>query len=338
MKLIAGDIGGTKTILSLVEMENDFKSFTTLTKGTYSSQEYSDLVPLIQDFLREKDYPEIASLAIAGPVINNTCRLTNLNWYLDGERLARELNLKKVKLLNDFAAVSYGILALKETEVCELQKGEAKLNQPIAVIGAGTGLGESFLIPQDNNNYQVFSTEGSHADFAPKNELEWQLLNYVKAKYKLERVSVERIVSGLGIVTIYQFLRDIKFTEGSEEIKDKINQWELGDNTIDPGAIIGESALNKTDKLAEKTLEIFLENYGAETGNLALKILPYSGIYIAGGIAAKILPLLRESKFLETFKNKGRMRNLLENIPIKIVLTPQVGLLGSLYYSINYLE
>jgi glucokinase len=336
MKLIAGDIGGTKTILSLVEIEQDLKSFTVLSEGTYSSQQYSDLVPLIQEFLTGKDYPEIASLAIAGPVINNTCRLTNLKWYLDGERLARELNLKKVKLLNDFAAVSYGILALKETEIYELQKGEAKSNQPIAVIGAGTGLGESFLIPQDNNNYQVFATEGSHADFAPKNELEWHLLKYVKAKYKLERVSVERIVSGLGIVTIYQFLRDIKFADGSEELKEKINQWELGDNPIDPGAIIGESALNKTDKLANKTLEIFLENYGAETGNLALKILPYSGIYLAGGIAAKILPLLKESKFLETFKNKGRMRNLLENIPIKVVLNPQVGLLGSLY-SINYL-
>jgi glucokinase len=331
MKLIAGDIGGTKTILRLVEVDKDFTSFKTLEESIYPSQNYPDLVPLIQEFLENKDYPEQANLAIAGPVSNNSCKLTNLNWYLEEERLAEELNLKKVTLLNDFAAVSYGVLGLKENDLFDLQKGEISPHNPIAVIGAGTGLGQSFLIP-DKKNYQVFATEGGHTDFAPRNSLEWELLEYIKAKYQLERVSVERIVSGMGIVAIYQFLRDIKYREESSNIAQKIRQWEKGDKNIDPGAVIGKAALDKTDKLAAKTLEIFLEAYGAETGNLALKILPYSGIYIAGGIAVKILPLLKESRFLEIFKNKGRMKNLLEKIPIKVIVNPQVGLLGSLLY------
>jgi glucokinase len=333
MKLIAGDIGGTKTILRLVEVENEQKSFKTLEEATYKSQDYLDLVPMIEQFLEGKQSPEVACLAIAGPVVNNSCQLTNLNWYLEKERLERSLNLKQVSLINDFAAVSYGILGLTESDLDTLQTGEITPASPLAVIGAGTGLGESFLIPQAER-YQVFATEGGHTDFASRSELEWQLLEYIKNEYSIDRVSVERVVSGPGIVVIYQFLRDIKFAEESTEIGEQIRQWEAGKTSIDPAAIIGQAALVKSDPLCQKTIEMFLEAYGAETGNLALKILPYGGIYIAGGIAAKILPIIKESNFIEVFKQKGRMVSLLEKIPIKIVLNSQVGLLGSLLYAL----
>ena len=335
MKLIAGDIGGTKTILRLVEAYHEQKSFKTLKEVIYKSQDYPDLVPMVENFLDGEQSPEVACLAIAGPVVNNTCKLTNLNWYLEGERLARQLNLKKVSLINDFAAVSYGVLGLKESDLYTLQAGEITPGFPLATIGAGTGLGESFLVPQ-GEKYQVFATEGGHTDFAPRSELEWRLLEYLKDDYNLDRISVERVVSGQGIVAIYRFLRYIKFAEESTVIGDKISQWEAGKANLDPAAIIGQAALAKSDSLCQKTIEMFLEAYGAETGNLALKILPYGGIYIAGGIAAKILPLIRESSFLKVFKQKGRMAPLLAKIPLKIVLNYQVGLVGSILYALDW--
>lgn len=328
MIVLIGDIGGTKTLLHLIEINAG--EINLLKQGLYASQQYSSFSHIVTEFLENNNIQQIC-LAIAGPVINNTCRLTNLNWYLQGEELAKEFNCQKVSLLNDFAAVSYGVLTLKESDLFTLQIGEKQENAPIGVIGAGTGLGQSFLVKFDDQ-YQVFSTEGGHSDFAPKNELEWQLLNYLKKQLKLERISVERVVSGQGIVSIYQFLRDIKYADESPEIAEKIRQWETGNNHIDPGAIIGESALAKNDILTSKTMAMFLDAYGGEIGNFALKIMPYSGIYIAGGIATKILPLIEDSDFVETFLSKGRMKPLLEKMPLNIVTNTEVALQGLLYY------
>ncbi len=329
MLVLIGDIGGTKTLLNLIEISPNFEEVTVVQKGLYSSQNYSNFSLIVQDFLDNSIVDEIC-IAIAGPVINNTCRLTNLNWYLQGEELAKEFNCKRVSILNDFAAISYGVLTLKESDLFTLQIGEKQDNSPIGVMGAGTGLGQSFLVKFEDK-YQVFSTEGGHTDFAPTNELEWQLLNYLKQQLKLDRISVERVVSGQGIACIYQFLRDTKFASESPEIAEKIRQWETGDNNIDAGAIIGESALAKNDILTTKTMAMFLDAYAGEIGNFALKILPYSGIYIAGGIAAKILPLIEDSDFVETFLSKGRMKPLLEKMPLNIVKNSEVALQGLLY-------
>ncbi|MEM7726122.1 MAG: glucokinase [Cyanobacteria bacterium P01_A01_bin.45] len=332
--LLAGDIGGTKTILRLVEKSDSDSVGNTLYEGRYPSQDFPDLVPIVQQFLAtaQAEVPEKACFAIAGPVVKNTAKLTNLVWFLDAERLQDELGIAHVALINDFAAVGYGILGLEEDDICTLQSGQHNLEAPIGIIGAGTGLGQGFLIKQ-GDNYQVFPSEGGHSDFAPRNELEFQLLKYLLDKHDIQRVSVERVVSGLGLVSIYQFLRDRKMHKESPQISQVIRAWEeqagMKEKSVDPGAAIGNAAINKSDRLCEQTMEIFVEVYGAEAGNLALKLLPYGGLYIAGGIAPKILTLMKSGHFLLNFTQKGRMRSLLEDIPVKVILNHQVGLIGA---------
>ncbi|ELS01556.1 glucokinase [Xenococcus sp. PCC 7305] len=336
MLLLTGDIGGTKTILRLVEADPQDKSFKSIREQKYVSASFPDLVPIVEDFLAagEQETPESACFAIAGPVIDNNCRLTNLSWDLSGNRLEKELNIGKVRLINDFAANSYGVLGLKDTELATIQTGEINKNAPIAVIGAGTGLGQSFLIPQ-GEIYQVFATEGGHTDFAPRNDLEFDLLKYLQAKLNTSHISVERIASGQGIISIYQFLRDANFAAESSAIGESISRWEQETaKTIDPAAIISQGAANG-DELCAKTMNMFIEAYGAETGNMALKLLPYGGMYIAGGIAAKNLSLMQDGNFLAAFQDKGRMKSLMERIPLHVVLNSEVGLLGAILYLLN---
>lgn len=333
MRLLAGDIGGTKTILRLVE-KSDRPGSQTIYEEKYRSGDYADLVPMVQQFLAKANAPtpEKACFAIAGPVVNNTAKLTNLVWFLDTERLQKELGIAHISLINDFAAVGYGILGLDVLDLQALQTGKPNPQAPIAIIGAGTGLGQGFLVKQESS-YQVFPTEGGHVDFAPRTELEFQLMKYLLDKHDIQRVSVERVVSGMGIVSIYQFLRDRSFAPESPEIAKVVRTWEQEagrqEKSVDPGAMIGSAAVERSDRLSEKTMELFLEAYGAEAGNLALKLLPYGGLYIAGGIAPKILPLIQEGRFLLNFSQKGRMRSLLEDIPVYIILNHHVGLIGA---------
>lgn len=331
--LLAGDIGGTKTILRLVEISAS-SELQTLDEATYQSGDFPDLVPIVQQFLLKANAgtPQKACFAIAGPVVKNTAKLTNLAWFLDTERLAQELGIPLISLINDFAAVGYGIFGLAKQDLLTLQAGKHQPDAPIAIIGAGTGLGQGFLIKQ-GNHYQVFPSEGGHADFAPRHELEFQLLKYLLDKHDIQRVSVERVVSGQGIVAIYQFLRDRLQATESPEIAQIVRTWEQQagqpEKTVDPGAAIGQAAVTGSDRLSEQALQMFVDAYGAEAGNLALKLLPYGGLYIAGGIAPKILPLLQNGNFLLNFTQKGRMRPLLAEIPIHIILNQQVGLIGA---------
>ncbi|MEH2307503.1 glucokinase [Nostoc sp.] len=331
--LLAGDIGGTKTILRLVET-SDSEGSHTIYQESYHSADFPDLVPIVQQFLVKGNtpIPEKACFAIAGPIVKNTAKLTNLAWFLDTERLEEELGIPHISLINDFAAVGYGISGLQKQDLLTLQVGKSQPEAPIGIIGAGTGLGQGFLIKQ-GNHYQVFPSEGGHADFAPRNEIEFQLLKYLLDKHDIQRISVERVVSGMGIVAIYQFLRDRKFAAESPDIAKIVRTWEQEagqeEKSVDPGAAIGTAALEKRDRLSEQTLQLFIDAYGAEAGNLALKLLPYGGLYIAGGIAPKILPLIRNSGFLLNFTQKGRMRRLLEEIPVYVILNPQVGLIGA---------
>ncbi|NJM45924.1 MAG: glucokinase [Alkalinema sp. RU_4_3] len=335
-QLLAGDIGGTKTILRLVETGQ------TLYEATYASAKYPDLVPMVRTFLQsaaevlaQTPAPTKACFGIAGPVVNNSSNVTNLGWVLTGDRLTRELHLEKVALINDFAAVGYGVLGLSPEDLCCLQSGDPEQNGPIAVIGAGTGLGQGYLI-HNGQGYCVFGSEGGHADFAPRSVLEFELSHYLMEKHNIDRLSVERVVSGQGVVSIYQFLRDRHVADESPEIAQIVRTWEseLGhEKTVQPAAAIGAAALEKRDPLSEQTLQLFISAYGAEAGNLGLKLLPYGGLYIAGGIAAKLLPLIEDGTFLAAFHHKGRMRPLLERIPVHIVLNPQVGLIGAALYA-----
>src|SRR6478672_3047489 len=336
--LLAGDIGGTKTILRLVRA-SDEGTLQTLDEALYSSRNFPDLLPVVQQFLSvasqklgEVPKPEKICFAIAGPVIDNTSVLTNLGWSLEAKRLEQDLNLAPIRLINDFAAVGYGVLGLNPSDLHTLQPGKFQPDAPIAVIGAGTGLGEGFLIRQ-GNHYQIFSTEGGHTDFAPRNELEFHLLKYLLDKHNIQRVSNDRIVSGQGIVSIYQFLRDRHVATESPEIGQIVKTWEQEagrpDKSVDPAAAISIAALEKRDRLSEQTMQMFVDIYGAEAGNFALKLLPYGGLYIAGGIAAKIMPLIQEGTFMRAFSQKGRVSALLERVPVSVVLNPQVGLVGA---------
>lgn len=338
--LLAGDIGGTKTILRLVEVETvDGKiKLKSLYENRYASAEFLDLVPLVRKFLVAAElelasFPKLekACFAVAGPVANNTSRITNLPWLLSGERLQEELLIDHVSLINDFEAVGYGILGLEPSDIETLQVGEPQLDAPIAVIGAGTGLGQGFLIRQ-GDAYKIYPSEGGHADFAPRSELEFQLMRYLLEKHKINRVSVERVVSGQGIVSVYQFLRDRYVCDESPEVADLIRTWErqmgISEKTVDPAAVIAKAAL-EGDRLSEQAMQIFATAYGVEAGNLALKLLPYGGLYLAGGIAAKNLALMKSGIFLEALTDKGRVSPLVERVPVHIILNPNVGLIGA---------
>jgi glucokinase len=345
LTVLAGDIGGTKTILRLVSAEvtspaNAVPLLATLWEKTYASKSFADLVPMVHQFLKEAaetsvsvPVPESACFGIAGAVSNNASELTNLSWSLSGERLQKALAIPRVTLINDFAAIGYGIFGLQEGESVMLQAAIHDPAAPIAVIGAGTGLGEGFLIPDPDGTYQAFSSEGGHTDYAPQSDLEFQLLNYLREKNNLPRVSVERVASGTGIASIYQFFRDTNPREESAVMVERYQSWarEIGkkDKTVDLAAEVSKAALASGDFLCEQAMNLFITAYGAEAGNLALKILPFGGLYLAGGIAPKILPLLQQGAFMKAFSNKGRMRPLLEKIPVHVILNPKVGLIGA---------
>ncbi|MEO0539372.1 MAG: glucokinase [Cyanobacteria bacterium P01_A01_bin.105] len=346
IQLLAGDIGGTKTILRLVEANGqdlqhcpaDQVTLQTRFEKRYPSGDYPDLVPMVQQFLTEAQatvgtvQPQTACFAIAGPVKQNTSQLTNLAWLLSGDRLAEELHLDKVQLINDFEAVGYGVLGLGENDLETLQSGQYNPTAPIAIIGAGTGLGQGYLISIDGQHH-VFPSEGGHVDFAPRSEIEFQLSRYLLDKHSITRVSVERVVSGQGIVSIYQFLRDRNFASESEAIRQVVRTWEqkAGQRSqiADPAAAIAQAAQAASDRLSVRTLELFISAYGAAAGNLALKLLPFGGLYVAGGVAAKNLDLIKADSFISAFNDKGRMNKILEQVPVHVVMNQSVGLIGA---------
>jgi glucokinase len=323
-RVLAGDIGGTKTILRLADGQG--ADYQILRENKYVSQDYPHLLPIVQDFLKglDGDAPQSACFAIAGPVKDNLSQLTNLSWELDASSLSHSLSIPIVNLINDFAAVGYGILHLKPQDLDILQPGIAQTSAPIAILGAGTGLGEALML-WINDQYKVFSTEGGHADFAPRTDLEIGLLKYLRDRHG--RVSVERVVSGQGIYAIYEYLRDAQILPESPEVRSRLAQ------TPTQGAVISEFGLSNQDPLCAQTLDLFVSAYGAEAGNLALNSLSFGGLYLAGGIAAKLGQKMHEPTFLNSFLDKGRLQPLLKDIPIAIILNPRAGLMGAVYYA-----
>ena len=345
LTVLAGDIGGTKTALRLVSTEagstgHAIPLLITLWEKTYPSRSFADLVPMVHQFFKEAAESSVsipavesACFGIAGAIADNTSELTNLSWSLSGERLQKALDIPRVNLINDFAAIGYGIAGLQEGLLATLQAGVPDPAAPVAIIGAGTGLGEGFFIPDSDGTLRAFPSEGGHTDFAPRTGLEFQLLTYLLEKNNLPRVSVERVASGTGIASIYQFFRDTNPREESAAMTEIFQAWsrEIGkkDKTVDLPAEVCSAAISRSDFLCEQTMNLFISAYGAEAGNLALKILPYGGLFVAGGIAPRILPMLQQGTFMKTFCSKGRMRPLLEKIPVHVILDPRVALIGA---------
>ena len=322
-RVLGGDIGGTKTILRLVEgLGADSK---IIAEEKYESQPYSHLNPIVEDFLNGDTTPiDSACFAIAGPVGDNKSKLTNLSWELDATQMSAHLNIPTVNLINDFAAVGYGILCLQPDDLDVIQERTAKPEAPIAIIGAGTGLGEALMV-WNSGRYDVLPTEGGHADFAPSSDLEIGLLKYLRQRHG--HVSVERVVSGQGIYSIYEYLRDTHVFPENSEVRSQLEDTET------KGAVISQYGLSGQDDMCETTINTFVSAYGAEAGNIALKSLAYGGIYLAGGIAAKLGDKMHSPLFINSFLDKGRMRPLLEKMPVSIISNPKVGLMGAVYYA-----
>jgi glucokinase len=322
--ILAGDVGGTKTILALFEAQGD--GWHCVKKTRYSSLEYPTFTGLLQDFLSDcKDRPiDSVCLGVAGPIVDGDCVATNLPWVLLRREIGAIVGTESVRLLNDLEATAWGILNVPEADFVTLNPGIDSRPGNCAVIAAGTGLGEA-IIAWNGKNYQVLASEGGHTDFAPGSEQEIALLRYLWEKYP-GHVSYERLLSGDGLVNIYQFLKTSRYAPVQSGL-----EKQMADN--DPAAVIGEAGVTGTDALSVAALSLFCRIYGAEAGNLALKCLPYGGVYIAGGIAAKILPLLTRGDFLEGYLEKGRYRAALKQIPVKVCINQETGLLGALAFA-----
>ncbi len=321
--ILAGDIGGTNARLAVFDVLDG--RFSLISASVFPSREYSSLDEIVSKFVRTANvHPHAACFGVAGPVRNGRVEASNLPWIIESKRLAEELDLKKALLINDLEANAWGIAFLDPADLVSLNqvKGTPVGNQ--AVISAGTGLGEAGMY-WDGTKHLVFASEGGHADFAPRNELETELLRYLRVRFG--HVSYERIVSGPGLVNVFNFVRD---TERGVEPK-----W-LADEMLhsDPAAAISRAAIDGKCGLSEQAIDLFVSIYGAEAGNLALKIMATGGIYLGGGIAPKMLPKLAGPLFMEGFLSKGRMQHLLEAIPVRVITNDRVALLGAARFAV----
>ena len=319
MRLLAGDIGGTKTLLALYDERDG--AFTETRRQRFDSGAFRGLGEMIVAMLgSEVESVDRAAFGIAGPIVDDTCKATNLPWVVDARALERELDIERVRLLNDFQAVALGVPSLGADDVVVLQDGDVEPDGPIAIIGAGTGLGQAIVVATPTGP-RVLPSEGGHTDFAPRNELEIDLLRFLQKRHG--RVSVERCVSGQGIVSIYEFLIETGLERESPAIRAKMAEH-------DDGAVIGTAAIEGSDAACVRAVRIFTSLYGAEAGNLALKVLPTGGLFIAGGIAPKLLPFMRDRDlFLAAFLTKGRMSPLLERMRVAVITDTNVGLYGA---------
>ena len=328
--ILAADIGGTKTVLALYLLGN--KGLECKAKKNYSSKAFDSFNLLLEDFLSGQGPISLqaACIGVAGPVLDGHCVTTNLPWSLNKEKIIKILGTQQVKLLNDLEAAAWGVLDLSENDLVELNP-DAEFNRQgnIAIIAAGTGLGEALLC-WDGNQHHAMATEGGHTDFGPNGEQEAALLEFMRKKHP-QHVSYERLVSGEGLPNIYQFLKESGVVAESNEIEQQMR-------TRDPAAVIGEAAVEKTDALCIKAVQLFCQIYGAEAGNLALNCLSYGGVYVAGGIGAKILPYLQQGQFMQGFLSKGRYLTMLKKMPVRVCLNPDVGLTGAANYAARMIK
>ncbi|HEX2797231.1 MAG TPA: glucokinase [Immundisolibacter sp.] len=308
MDLLAGDIGGTKTLLLRGRWQAG--RLETLAEARFDSAAYADLADIVREFLAGAPPPESACFAVAGPVQPATgggtqARITNLPWLLDSDRLGRVLGFGRVTLINDLAAVGHGIGMLSATDVLTVQAGQPQTDALRAVMGIGTGLGMALVLP-GRSGAQVFPSEGGHVDFAPLDEQQVRLREFARQRLEIDRVSFERLAAGPGLALIHAF---------------------LGGAALDTPTIAAAAAAG--DAIARETLQLFARLCGAVAGNLALTCLPFGGLYLTGGVVQKNQPLFSSPAFVDAFHAKGRMAGLLHRMPLHVIGEPRVGLLGA---------
>ncbi|TAK08428.1 MAG: glucokinase [Candidatus Manganitrophaceae bacterium] len=327
--ILAGDIGGTKTFLARFVCEGE--AMRPVAEAAFPSRHYPDIEAVLQEFLREREAPvQRACFGVAGPVLDGRCETTNLPWIVDARRIGQDFGVPSVALLNDLEATGYGIPALAEQDQFILNPGQEQARTVTgargnrAIIAAGTGLGEVLLF-WDGFQYRPSASEGGHCDFAPSGPLQAQLLDALWKRYP--HVSVERVLSGPGLMNIYHFLKETGAGEEPSWLTERLAAAE------EPAAVVSETALAGKADLCVKALDLFVSVYGAEAGNLVLKTLATGGIYLAGGIAPKILEKLRDGTFMKAFLDKGRFSPLMEQIPVRVILNERAALLGAARYA-----
>lgn len=322
--LLAGDIGGTKTNLAVFSPERGWRM--PLAEATFPSADYASPEALVREFLAQHGFSvDRASFGVAGPVVAGHATITNLSWEMDETQLQQALHISSVRLLNDLDAIAHAVPFLESQDLHTLNEGQPVSGGAIAVIAPGTGLGEAFLT-WDGSHYQAHTSEGGHADFAPTNSFEIELLRYLMARFP--HVSFERVCSGKGLPNIYAFLKDTGYAEEPQWLAEQLAA------TRDRSPIIVSNALDKEKacELCVATLNTFVSILAAEAGNLAIKVLATGGVYIGGGIAPRILSNLDSERFMKTFTHKGRLTQILAGMPVHVILNPKVALLGAAYH------
>jgi len=319
--LLAGDIGGTKTNLAVFSSETGWRK--PFAEATYLSINYTDLESVVREFLAQHDFDiDRASFGVAGPVVAGHASITNLTWMMDEQQLQHSLQIPSVLLMNDLDAIAHSVPYLNTQDLFVLNKGQAIPGGAIGVIAPGTGLGEAFLT-WDGSHYKAHTSEGGHADFAPTNSFQVELLRYLMVRFP--HVSFERLCSGKGIPNIYDYLKDSGYAEQPQWLAEQLAAAQ------DRSPIIVNNALDKENAcdLCVATLNAFVSILAAEASNLALKVLATGGVYIGGGIPPRILSYLQNNQFMQAFTHKGRLTPLLTEMPVHVILNPKVALLGA---------
>jgi len=327
--LLAGDIGGTKTVLAVFSTEAG--PHAPLVEATFPSSRYGRLEAIVREFLAQVNLPvDRACFGVAGPVVAGTAQVTNLPWLMSEASLKESFGWSATRLLNDLESIAYAIPILEPDDIRTLNAGAPVQRGNIAVIAPGTGLGEAFLT-WDSDHYRAHASEGGHASFAPSSELELGLLSYMRIQLGHGHVSFERVCSGLGIPNIYYYLKQSGYAEEPAWLGEALAA------AADPTPVIMDSAVGKTQtcELTGATLATFISILGAEAGNLALKVLSTAGVYLGGGIPPRILASLEDPAFLEAFRHKGRFRDLLVEMPVHVILNPKTALLGAGSYGLT---
>ncbi|HJW93154.1 MAG TPA: glucokinase [Thermoanaerobaculia bacterium] len=303
MRVIAGDIGGTKTLFQFIDDNG------VTIEQRYESGAHAAFEDMLRDFTaRSPHRADAACFAVAGPVVERIASVTNLHWQIDADKLEQTFAIAHVALINDFEAVALGVPLLADNDVVPLQLGTREAKGPIGIVGAGTGLGEA-MVMHDGARWNVIASEGGHGDFAPQDQEQTRL--FAGLHEKLGHVSWERLVSGMGLVNIHNFVT------GVEREYDDVIPAEIA------------AAYARGDEAARNTVRIFIDIYGSEAGNMALRVLARGGVFLAGGIAARNLEWFTDGRFIEAFLRKGRFQQMLRNIPVNLIANPRVGLIGA---------
>ncbi len=319
--VLAGDIGGTKTRLALFTTESGLEA--PVEEATFPSGDYPCLEDLVREFLaRTRTTVHVASLGVAGPVVGGRSKITNLPWIMDEAKISQTLGMASVHLLNDLFAMAYAVPFLPDADLHVLNRGRAVPGGTKAVVAPGTGLGEAYLT-WDGKAYRPHPSEGGHTDFGPSNRLETGLLHYLQERF--DHVSYERVCSGMGLVNIYDYLKECGYAEEPEWLAEQMA------SAHDRTPVIIEAALDEGRRceLCTTTLDMFLSILGAEAGNMALKVMASGGVYLGGGIPPRLLSALESGPFMDAFRRKGRMSKLMEDIPVYVILNPNAALMGA---------